>query len=392
MLSQKQIAIITTGGTISSVSTAEGIKPQEGVIEDVLERLGYSRNGDSFVSNNGRVKLDIFKLFNKDSTDIVVEDRMTIARKAMELMKTYDGLVITHGTDSLEQTSYDLSLWLQHPTKTVALTGSFKISGEDKSDALGNLKEAITFACEGVCGVFVVFHGTVLEGCWAYEHIVPYMIENEAIRTFRSIRGEVAFFNDSGVFFTKGRPESRPQEQEPRLELKYNKNIVHISPPITIALLEDSAKNADGIIINATASSGVPKQILPVLKGIAKEKPVLSTPNYYIMSTDLYATANNLRKNGVTPGTPLPKFDREAFAFVLGVLERKPIDPKIVRDRFNCIVEENIRRSSLYRIQKEYAPSFRINHGKVDSGLCVAAQGAVRKPTPKTSDKKLKLG
>ncbi|MCL5008313.1 MAG: asparaginase [Candidatus Marsarchaeota archaeon] len=359
MQESKKIAIITTGGTISSVSTKDGIAPREGIIEEMLvKELGYSASGSGsgFTSKDGRVKIDVIKLFNKDSTDIVADDRVQIAKEAFRCSEKYDGVVITHGTDSLEKTAYDLSLWFQYPIKPIIITGSFKTIEDTKSDAYENLRDSIAFACEGVCGIFVVFHGKALEGSFVYEHIVPYLNDTKNHQTFRSLRSEVATISENGISYSKGRdPIWKFQEFPQILEIRHSTGIVEIGHQLTPDRLESIAESAKGIIITATASGGVPQNLLPVLGPIARRKPVLSSPNYYLMQDNIfhkYATANYLREMGIIPGTPLQKFDREALAFILGRCVGVP-EPSHVGDMFNSIIGEKIRQKELYHLLRE---------------------------------------
>ena len=59
-----------------------------------------------------------------DSSNIMVEDWVKIAKTIEENYKKYDGFVILHGTDTMAYTASALSFMLENLNKTVIITGS----------------------------------------------------------------------------------------------------------------------------------------------------------------------------------------------------------------------------------------------------------------------------
>ena len=76
------------------------------------------------------------------------------------------GIVVTHGTDTLEETAYLLDRTLDGPVPVV-ITGAMRTSSDDGWDGPGNLLDAAAIAASGQSagrGVMVAFHGKVFAG------------------------------------------------------------------------------------------------------------------------------------------------------------------------------------------------------------------------------------
>ena len=145
----KHILMIATGGTIASKATADGLTPQltsEELLAEVpeLEQL---------------CRIDTVQLMNRDSTNINSSDWLQMAACVRAHYDTYDGFVLTHGTDTMEETAYFLNL------TPVVITGSQKSIFNQDTDARENLRDAFLYACDdGACGVHVVFDHKVILG------------------------------------------------------------------------------------------------------------------------------------------------------------------------------------------------------------------------------------
>lgn len=65
-----------------------------------------------------------------------------------EHYSSYDGFVITHGTDTMAYTAAALSYMVQNSMKPIVITGSQRPLASVDSDARSNLLNAIVFACD----------------------------------------------------------------------------------------------------------------------------------------------------------------------------------------------------------------------------------------------------
>lgn len=109
-----RVLLLTTGGTIASRRGDQGLEPQISA-RGLLEYMSDLR---------AHYHIDARDILNLDSSNIQAEEWQTIARAVMENLDAYDGIVITHGTDTMAYTASVLSYMLQNLTKPVVLTGS----------------------------------------------------------------------------------------------------------------------------------------------------------------------------------------------------------------------------------------------------------------------------
>ena len=98
-MSTKNILIINTGGTLSSVMKENGLAPGLST-EEMLKELRMV---------SGDTKLALMDFCSLDSANIFPEDWSALAAKIGEVRTKYDGIVVIHGTDTLAYTSSMLS-------------------------------------------------------------------------------------------------------------------------------------------------------------------------------------------------------------------------------------------------------------------------------------------
>ena len=130
------IALFATGGTIAMTSAkGGGVVPSHGA--DVLA---------AGLSVDAGVTLERHDLFAKPSASISLADVQVIAG-AIEaaFARGVSGAVVTHGTDTLEETAFTLALMLGRG-KPVVVTGAMRSAGEIGADGPANLAAAIRVA------------------------------------------------------------------------------------------------------------------------------------------------------------------------------------------------------------------------------------------------------
>jgi L-asparaginase len=99
-----------------------------------------------------------------DSSNIQPEEWQLIARETYTALEEYDGVLITHGTDTLAYTASMLSFMLRGLDKPVILTGAQLPVNDLMSDARRNLESGFAAALLGVPGVYVLFDNQIING------------------------------------------------------------------------------------------------------------------------------------------------------------------------------------------------------------------------------------
>jgi len=240
----KRILFITTGGTISSSLGEEGFSPTLAG-KDLLQAVPEL---------NGLCQILIQPLMNIDSSNIQPENWITIAETVFAALDDYDGVVITHGTNTMAYTASALSFMLRNITKPVILTGSQIPIGESGSDAYKNIYDAFCFACGQVGGVYIVFGGKIIRGARSTK------IDTKDFQAFVSINyPEVATIDSNEIHYLSG--SDRGPVGSPQLSTNLCPNVCLIklvpgTKPELLQAVKDSGYR--GVVIESFGCSGLP--------------------------------------------------------------------------------------------------------------------------------------
>ncbi|MFB6114454.1 MAG: asparaginase [Halodesulfurarchaeum sp.] len=153
------VVIISTGGTIASESdeSESGVSPSLGaadLIESVPQLEGLAE-----------IRTDDFS--NIPSPQITIEDMYALVERVREYGQDPDieGMVVTHGTDTLEETSYFVDLCYDGDAPVV-FTGAMRHPSQVSPDGPGNLLASVRAATSDEArgrGALVVLHDRVLD-------------------------------------------------------------------------------------------------------------------------------------------------------------------------------------------------------------------------------------
>ena len=151
-----KISLISTGGTIASK-----IDYRTGGVTSILSAKDLYT---SIPELSLYASIDTEILLNDYSENIGPKQWNLIADKIIEKINIgiYDGIVVSHGTDTMSYTAAALSFALQDLPIPVVLVGSQRSSDRPSSDASSNLIAAVIFATQlDYSGVFVSMHGSI---------------------------------------------------------------------------------------------------------------------------------------------------------------------------------------------------------------------------------------
>lgn len=138
------IAILATGGTIagtgSSATETTGYKSGDLAIDALINAVPEMKE---MANISGE------QIVNVDSTDITNEILLKLGKRINELLASdeIDGIVVTHGTDTLEETAYFLNLVVKSD-KPVVLTAAMRPATAISADGPFNLYNAVLLASD----------------------------------------------------------------------------------------------------------------------------------------------------------------------------------------------------------------------------------------------------
>lgn len=158
-VSRRRIVVLGTGGTIAgrAASAADnlGYRAGEVGVQDLLAGLPAAAD----------VELHAEQVAQLDSKNMDFATWCKLAQRCMHWLAQPEvaGIVVTHGTDTMEETAFFLQSVLA-PAKPVVLTGAMRPATSSAPDGPQNLTDAIAVAAsplaQGVCVVFAgALHG-----------------------------------------------------------------------------------------------------------------------------------------------------------------------------------------------------------------------------------------
>jgi len=182
------------------------------------------------------------------------------------------GVVITHGTDTLEETAYLLSRTLPAEVPVV-LTGAMRTSSDADWDGPRNLGHAIRVAAEPASrgrGAVVVFAGRILSGRDAVK------LDTISLEAFGTPHGTpLGTVDGDGVRYT-GPPAGSPGGRVRPANLDPRVAIIPLELGDDGRLLELARPRFDGVVVEAFGRGNVPPGVLPsVRRWIEDGKPVV---------------------------------------------------------------------------------------------------------------------
>lgn len=247
--------MIATGGTIASARNSEG---------DAVAALPGSDLLNCVIIPGG-VEVHVEQLFQLNSFNLSTADMVQILARVQQITSdpAVCGVVITHGTDTMEETGFFLSLFLDS-TKPVILTGAQRSPSDLAPDGARNLQNAVSVAADehsrGL-GVLIVFDGEI----WA----VPATRKASTLASaaFDSPLGSVGCVLAGEVVLNR-RPTRHPLFSLERLSIEAlpRVDIVSCYPGVdTVAMDAVVAAGATGLVIEGMGLGNPGRNVVQAL-------------------------------------------------------------------------------------------------------------------------------
>ncbi len=256
------IVICTTGGTITASTTSDGAViagDSDPATAAMLDQLRSVLPGEIRVSARAVLDADS-STFGPAEWDLLVD-------AVSDVLADPDvtGVVVTHGTDTLEETAIALDLHHDDP-RPVALTGAQRPADHPEADGPANLLDAVLLAADPVSrdlGVLVVLGRAILQA--------------RGVRKWHTT-DPVAFARNSPDHPVEGLP---PELERPTLTGRARFADVRVDvvacPPGSdaTALHACVSAGARGLVLEGSGSGNLPPEVAGAVAQLAEERPDL---------------------------------------------------------------------------------------------------------------------
>jgi L-asparaginase len=268
----KRVKVLATGGTIAGAQASATDYGYKSGAYDVNTLISAVPNLDKLAQISGE------QVANIGSQDMNDEVWLKLAKRLNEVLKSpdTDAVLITHGTDTLEETAYFLSL-VTKSTKPVVMVGSMRPATATSADGPANIYNGVAAAIDpgfDARGVLVSLNDEI--------HFARNVVKTDttSLQTFMSLnRGPAGLVNTGKVFwFQKMDKKLGPAsefsvdgvEKLPRVDILY----AHAS--MSADLIDAAVKNgAQGIVVAGVGDGNMTTPALDALTKVAQNGVVV---------------------------------------------------------------------------------------------------------------------
>lgn len=203
---------------------------------------------------------------NVPSPHIRLEHMMALYQKIKVEQANYDGFVITHGTDTLEETAYFLDT-MAIPEKPIVLTGAMRSSNELGSDGVYNYRTALRVAADEKSadkGILVVMNDEI--------HAAKYVTKTHTtnVSTFQTpTHGPLGLVTKREILYFK---TAEPRVRFDLTSISGTVPIIKAYADMDSVLLDSLSHSAiSGLVIEALGAGNLPPTILPAIQKLLNQ-------------------------------------------------------------------------------------------------------------------------
>jgi len=311
------VKIISTGGTIASkVDYRTGAVTSQFTAEEIVSEVPE-------ITEICNVSAEL--LYNILSENMKPGYWIELARRVYDSLKSYEGVIITHGTDTMHYSASALAFMLSTP-KPVVFVGAQRSSDRPSSDATMNLLCSAKLSVSDVGEVLVCMHGSTSDDfCYAHRGVKVRKMHTSRRDAFQSINAKpVARINYPSLEiewlswrFKRG---ERKLELKDKLEEKVA--LIKFFPGLSAEILEFfHSKGYRGFVIEGTGLGHVSTDWIETLKRVCEDSLVVMTSQCLFgrVCDRVYDTGRDLLRVGVIEGEDmLPETALVKLMFLLG--------------------------------------------------------------------------
>lgn len=263
----KTVAIVATGGTIAgSGESGKTVAYHAGEISvnQILQTI-------PMIKNVAHIKE--YQVMNIDSNEMDPQRWLELNHVINQLVQdiTIDGIVVTHGTDTLDETAYFLTLTLD-TLKPIVITGAMRPATATSADGPFNLYQAVCLAIHEDAigqGVMGLFSNTIYSGRDIQK------VNNFKVDAFdQKALGCLGYMQDQDVYFYS------KTFKKHTFYSRFSKTLLHELPAVGIAyfyagassdILYSLAKTHQGIILTGSGSGNYSKEWLHAIEDLSEQ-------------------------------------------------------------------------------------------------------------------------
>lgn len=294
--SKPSLTVLATGGTIASK------------LDYITGGVNSAFSANQLISAVPEMKefanLKGEQVFNKFSEDMQPKDWPKLAMHAYNaISKGINGIIITHGTDTMSFSSAALSFMLKTPIPVI-FTGAQRSSDRGSSDAAMNMIHAALVASSSdISGVFVCMHAgpsdTISHLHWGNAVRKLHSSRRDAFKSVN--RPPAATIGDEGV---KIHPKAKKRGGEAEIDTRLCEDVSLIKyyPGMTSQYLASLLNGQKGAIIEGTGLGHIANSLIPVLKQATDDGKIIYMASQTVhgrVNMNVYSTGRRLLKANI---------------------------------------------------------------------------------------------
>lgn len=295
--SGKKVVILATGGTIAGVGDkgkTAGYKPGSLTAEDLISAVPELEEVAA---------IEAIQVCNVNSDDITDQIWLELANTINEMAEDPDvaGFVVTHGTDTMEETAYFLNLAVK-TDKPVVLTGSMRPATSISADGPMNLYEAACVAASEEAvgkGVLAVFSDRIYSARSVTKTSTYHVTAIAA-----GEMGAIGVVRDGSVYLYES-PEKlhtvSSQFDVSGLKELPKVSILYFAVDADTELLSYAAQHADGLVIAGAGAGEFSEGFKEVIEGLKIPVVISSRIDDGIILPENLLCSNTIAADNLSP-------------------------------------------------------------------------------------------